>query len=227
MRLYLVRHPQPQVARGICYGASDLPCEPAALEKAASMLQDKLPKDLAIISSPLQRCEHLAQVLQGLSPDLRYQTDARLAEMHFGAWEMQAWDAIAASELAAWTDDFAHYRCGGFGESSARFIGRVALRLRDSASVGQDQVWITHAGVIKALQWLRIQPPAWIEALFKGLAHCPVETCARPNLGGAGHDLRRDLWRDQLHARDWPQDALPWGQSLPWDWSPDWPRGWL
>lgn len=218
MRLYLVRHPKPLVDSGVCYGSSDLACEPSELKKTAIMLRDSLPSGLAVISSPLQRCEHLAQVLQGLEPDFSYQTDARLAEMHFGAWEMQAWSSLAPSELEAWTNDFAHFRCGGVGESSAELVRRVTQRLQVSALSGQDQVWITHAGVMRALQWLRMQPPTWVEALFKALT-LPLEvTCARPTLG----DAERDLWRDHLHARDWPQGALAFGQVQTWDWPHHW-----
>jgi alpha-ribazole phosphatase len=223
MHLILVRHPPPLVASGICYGQTDVACSPEVMTFAAQALQHLLPQGISIVCSPLQRCEHLAQALQGLEPDLAYKTDARLAEMHFGAWEMQAWEAIAPSQLQAWTDDFAHFRCGGSGESSAWFVRRVAQCLRDCALAGQDQVWITHAGVMKALQWLQIQPPTWIEALFKALARSPEATCALPTLGDAEHGL----WRDQLRARDWPQGALAFGQVQTWDWPQDWQRRWL
>lgn len=223
MRLTLVRHPPPQVASGICYGQTDVACAPDVVASAAQALMPCLPPSIRIVCSPLQRCEHLAHILQGLKPDLAYKTDARLAEMHFGAWEMQAWAAIAPSELQAWTDDFAHFRCGGSGESSASFVRRVAQCLRETALSGQDQVWVTHAGVMKALQWLQAQPPTWIEALFKALARSPGATCALPALG----DAERGLWRDQLRARDWPQGALAFGQVQTWDWPPGWQQDWL
>ena len=119
MQLWLVRHAQPQVAPGVCYGALDVSADPFATQQAAQNLGDALPRSLQVISSPLQRCERLTHVLQGLRPDLTYKTDARLAEMNFGAWEGQPWDAIVRSELDAWTDDFAHWRCGG-GENLQR-----------------------------------------------------------------------------------------------------------
>ncbi len=206
MKLLLVRHPQPQVAQGLCYGASDVTCSPESLESAALQLRNVLPKQMPIISSPLSRCEHLAHILCRLEPDLAYKTDAKLAEMNFGAWELKAWSSIAASELAAWTNAFATYRCGGSGESAGQFVQRVALRLHESAQTGEDQIWLTHAGVIRALQWLSGQS----YEMFTALAQ-------RHALG-----LRGELL-SQLRASDWPKGALAWCQVLTWDWPLAWP----
>jgi hypothetical protein len=43
---------------------------------------------------PPRRCQQLAQALQDVRPDVRFDTGARLAEMNFGAWEGQRWDAL-------------------------------------------------------------------------------------------------------------------------------------
>jgi alpha-ribazole phosphatase len=204
MRLYLVRHPQPLVAQGVCYGASDVACNPQVLETAAQELLQVLPKGLRMISSPLQRCEHFTQILCRLQPDLTYKTDEKLVEMHFGAWEMQAWDAIPPEELKAWTDDFAAYRCGGSGESAGQFVQRVAQRLWRSAQSSENEIWITHAGVIRALQWLGAQP----FEVFTALAQRPGLLC-------------EPLF--QLRAADWPKGVVAFGRVQPWDWPPAWP----
>ena len=149
MKLWLVRHAQPLVAPGLCYGALDLPADPCATRQAAQILAQALPQNLQVIGSPLQRCERLAHALQALRPDLTYKTDARLAEMDFGNWEGQTWDAIARAELEAWTDDFAHWRCGG-GENVQNLMARVAAVWDASVAANQPTVWITHAGVIRA-----------------------------------------------------------------------------
>jgi hypothetical protein len=65
----------------------------------------KLPAGLPIYSSPLRRCAELAA---RLSDNIIY--DARLAEMHFGDWEMLPWDAIPRAAIDAWAADMAHYR---------------------------------------------------------------------------------------------------------------------
>jgi alpha-ribazole phosphatase len=212
VKLYLVRHAQPLVAPGLCYGASDVLCDPQVMESKASELLDALlnvhpnvqHRSLKIISSPLSRCEQLALHLCRLQPDLAYKTDEKLAEMDFGAWEMQAWDEIAEKELSGWAEAFATYRCGGTGESTGMFVQRVAKRLHESLQSEQDQLWITHAGVIRAVQWLASQP----FALFTALVH---QTNPAPLLS-------------QLRAAGWPAGEVAWCRLQPWDWPPSWPQ---
>ncbi len=153
MTLWLVRHATPLIEPGVCYGALDVPADPAATERTAQALAQVLPQGIVVASSVLQRCELLAQVLHGLRPDLAYKPEPRLVEMNFGQWEGQPWDAIGQSALQAWTDDFAHYRAGG-GESVHAFMQRVAAVWDETRDQTQDVVWITHAGVIRACSLL-------------------------------------------------------------------------
>jgi len=152
--LWLVRHAQPLVEAGICYGALDLAADPAATTRTARALAEALPAGIVLRSSPLQRCTRLAKALLALRADLSLQTDARLAEMNFGRWEGRAWDALPRAELDAWTADFAHYRAGGLGESVHQVMERVGQALDDARCSGRDQVWITHGGVVKAASLL-------------------------------------------------------------------------
>lgn len=157
--LWLVRHAQPRIATGICYGALDVAADLAATCVAARALADCLPLKAVVSSSSLQRCELLANVLYGLRPDLSYKTDARLAEMDFGAFEGQRWKNIPEQAYDAWMADFWQHRFGGV-ESVAEFMARVARAWQDmlAAQVAPDvpvaQVWITHAGVIRAANLL-------------------------------------------------------------------------
>lgn len=203
MRLFLVRHPQPQAVQGLCYGASDVVCSAQAMDEAATYLLRVLPKGLPLISSPLSRCEQLAQILCGLQPDFSYKTDENLAEMNFGTWELRAWHCIAQTELSAWTDAFASYRCGITGQSTGQFVQAVAKRLYESVCSQQDQIWITHAGVIRAVQWLSLQP-------WECLTSLPSQ--ADP-----------EAYLSELRAADWPRGELAWSQVLQWDWPPAWP----
>ena len=149
MTLWLVRHAQPLVAAGICYGATDIAADACATQKAAQALAQALPIGASVLSSPLQRCKQLAQVLRGLRPDLSYKTDARLQEMDFGQWEGRAWESIPRAELDAWTSDFAYWRCGG-AECVDDFMARVGAAWDDALLLDQPVVWITHAGVARA-----------------------------------------------------------------------------
>ncbi len=154
MQLWLVRHPAVQIAPGICYGASDVPADPAHTAESAQRLARVLPHGLNGACSPLGRCRSLAGALAALRPDLGFTADARLAEMDFGRWEGQRWDGIGRAAMRAWTQDFVHHRPGE-GESVGEFLARVASALQaTAASDAPDGVWITHAGVIKAVRWL-------------------------------------------------------------------------
>ena len=153
MTLWLVRHAQPLIASGICYGQLDVKADLAATQKSAETLKSVLSGGVCVLTSPLQRCELLAHVFIGLQPGLSVKKDARLQEMHFGQWEGRAWADIAKAELDAWTDDFANYRTGGTGESVTQFMARVAAAF-DELDPSKDTLWVTHAGVIRAVTLL-------------------------------------------------------------------------
>jgi len=149
MTLFLVRHALPLIDNGICYGQLDVPADGEATKACALELHNILPQGIAVISSPLQRCELLAPALIGLRPDLTVKKDPKLQEMHFGQWEGRAWANIDPAELAAWTADFAHYQAGGTGESVTQLMARVAAAF-DELDPEKDTLWVTHAGVIRA-----------------------------------------------------------------------------
>ena len=155
MTLWLIRHAQPLIEPGVCYGATDVPASESATLAAAQALALALPAGIRVISSPLQRCEQLSQALQGLRPDLTYQKDTRLREMNLGGWEGQRWDVIDRAEIDAWTAEFATWRCGGEGgECVADVMARVALAWDEAWDETRSHpgptAWITHAGVIRA-----------------------------------------------------------------------------
>ena len=95
----------------------------------------------------------MAHTLCGLRPDLTYKTDVRLTEMNFGCFEGQRWDAIPRQALDDWTADFWQHHFGG-AQSLAEFMAQVASVWDAAVSGPQHQVWITHAGVIRAAQLL-------------------------------------------------------------------------
>ena len=139
MRIYLVRHPRPAVAAGICYGRTDLPLadDPAT---CAARLLSQLPPGLPVFSSPLQRCRALAEQLHP-APIF----DARLMEMDFGRWEMQSWDTLDRAALDDWAARPLDFVPPG-GESAATLRARVHSFLHTLTS---DAILVTHAGVIK------------------------------------------------------------------------------
>jgi alpha-ribazole phosphatase len=144
MTLYLVRHPRPAVAPGLCYGASDVAVPDAELARAHAALAQQNLHHLPVYASPLQRCALLAE---RLAPG-RVMLDARLAEMDFGAWELRPWSEIPRSDVDAWTADLLHYRPGGAENvlDAARRVQAFADEMR-----GASALVVCHAGTIRLL----------------------------------------------------------------------------
>lgn len=147
--LWLVRHAQPLVGTGICYGNTDMAADTGATQASAVVLARELPQATRVVCSPLRRCIQLAQALERLRPDLHWRSDTRLVEMDFGCWEGWHWDAIPKAALDEWTADFAHWRFGG-RESVAELMRRVSAVWSESRTRDDPVAWITHAGVIRA-----------------------------------------------------------------------------
>lgn len=156
MKLWLVRHARPVVADPICYGRLDVEVDPAQTSELAMTLARQLPLGVHLRVSPRQRCAKLAQQLSKARPDLIPHADPDLAEMDFGSWEGQRWDALGAPALDAWVQDFGHHRPGG-GESVNEVmhrVGRALQQTRAEATATGQAVWLTHAGVIRAVHLL-------------------------------------------------------------------------
>lgn len=162
MDVVLIRHTEPAIAPGVCYGSLDVPARmpwsPAVAQLTATLEALLADGTLATwpvrwVSSPAQRCTMLASQLAAQGAD----HEPALREIDFGRWEGQAWDALPRAELDAWAADVMGYRGHG-GESAAAMRARVAqwadtLTLTDTPAVAA----ITHAGVFRQLaaHWLR------------------------------------------------------------------------
>jgi len=150
MRLILVRHPQPLVATGVCYGRSDLAVSEDQLARTLTALSAALPHGLPVYSSPLQRCTRLAAELAPLLQSPAPLLDARIAEIDFGDWEMRAWDDIPRADIDAWAADLVNYHPGG-GESVLQMAGRIAAFYADLQRQQRDAIIICHAGAMRLL----------------------------------------------------------------------------
>ena len=150
MIVTLIRHTSVAVPAGVCYGQSDVGLSDRFAEEAAAVRQSLAAARFdAVYASPLRRCLSLAQYCGFASPRI----DARLMEMNFGDWEMQAWEAIADPQLARWYADWIGEAPTG-GESWRAMIARVerfADELIDGRHGEFERVAVfTHAGVIRA-----------------------------------------------------------------------------
>ena len=152
VRLCLIRHFPPEVASGLCYGQTDLSLkdsaseDPARLEAIRERLRQYGVADAPVFSSPLRRCRELAEAL---SPTVM--VDPRLAELDFGDWEMQTWDAIGPRALDAWAADIAGFRPPG-GETGYELQVRALVWLREISACHEQAVVVSYAGVMRVLQ---------------------------------------------------------------------------
>ena len=105
-----------------------------------------LPLSVPVFSSPLRRCAELADILKRT-----HLHDQPLKELHFGHWEMLAWEAIGPEALDAWAGDLAGFRPPG-GETGYELQQRVLHWLKEISVIHDEVIVITHAGVIRALQ---------------------------------------------------------------------------
>jgi alpha-ribazole phosphatase len=148
--IFLIRHPEPRGAGGVCYGREDLCVEPESVKAAAAAIRARIPAQVLahaeFFSSPLSRCRVLARELGAAKP---VEIAGDLAEMDFGAWEGKPWDVVPRAELEAWAADVWGYRPGG-GECAHMVAARwrrwsAKVRAHGAANV----VAVTHAGVIR------------------------------------------------------------------------------
>lgn len=109
-----------------------------------------------VVASDLLRARETAGIAL---PGAPVETDRRLREMHFGAWEGLTWDECTARDgdlLVRWTADPAAV-APPEGESAAAFEARVAAALDALPAEGSALV-VAHAGTIHAVlaRWLGV-----------------------------------------------------------------------
>ena len=151
MDLVLIRHPEVAIEAGVCYGQTDVPLRHDVRDLAGALTARMKALDVPACvdgwhASPLERCASLARVL---SADAHI--DARLMEMHFGAWEGRAWDTIDRALIDAWAADTVNYQPGG-GESVLQMATRIAAFHADLQRQQIDSaIVICHAGAMRLL----------------------------------------------------------------------------
>lgn len=156
-KLYLVRHTTPEIAKGVCYGQSDIDVA-ASFADELELLRGKLPVAPAVVySSPSRRCMKLAHAIAGTQT---VRQDRRLMELHFGEWEMRHWDDIPRGSVDVWAQDHIE-QAPPQGESfqslhlrAKRFFEEVCAQLHTG-----DALVFTHAGIIRALLAEALQLP--------------------------------------------------------------------
>lgn len=149
MNLHLIRHTSLNIPASICYGQSDVDVS-ENFEAECATLASKLTaiKFDAVYASPLQRCTKLAQALNLGAVHI----DERLKELHFGDWEMQAWESIPRNVFDTWANDYANLTPPN-GESFSQLHARTKKFVEEVSghSRGKEIAVVTHGGVIRAI----------------------------------------------------------------------------
>lgn len=147
MEIYLIRHTTPDVAKGICYGQTDLDVA-ATFEEEVLLTKAYLPANIqTVFSSPLQRCRKLAEALFPKHP---VQLHHDLKELSCGNWEMQAWDAIPKEEIQPWMADFVNTAVPN-GESYIQMHKRVVDRFEQIQEHPGPAAIVAHGGVLRSI----------------------------------------------------------------------------
>ncbi len=152
-KLYLQRHTEPLIPKGICYGFSDI----ALVDEYRKRDLPKVLEALGgfsfstIYSSPLYRCKRLATDIaqeRGIKSVL---FDDRLKEMNFGRWEMTPWDDIYQREQGKrWFADYINQKTDG-GESFSDLLERAESFLDMVRQKDEETLVVTHSGFISAM----------------------------------------------------------------------------
>ncbi len=173
MQVFLIRHPRPLIAAGICYGQLDVDCEDPL--PIARRLLPLLPGGTRIIASPLRRTRGLAEALHA-----QPLFDTRLMEINFGDWEGQQWGDIDRKLIDAWASDVLHFVPPG-GESVAMLQARAIECVKGID--GQRVALVTHGGIIRALlgYWAQLPVEEWskLRLAFGGVTVVEIDTANR------------------------------------------------
>lgn len=138
--LWLIRHAP--VADGLLSGRRD--AEALVDPAAARALAQALGRPGRLVSSPALRC---LQTAAALWPELRAETDARLWEQDFGAWEGRA--PADLPDLGPLSPEALAAAAPHGGESFADLVARTLPALEALATGGTVAV-VAHAGTVRA-----------------------------------------------------------------------------
>lgn len=142
MEIHIIRHIEPAIEKGICYGQTDVLLHDGC-EKIHKQIAENIDTDFSqIYSSPLLRCKLLAQEL---SKDVIY--DIRLMEVNFGDWEMQKWDEINEQEINIWMENYIE-KSPPKGESLNDLFYRFKNFITEK-KYNKKILIVAHAGIIR------------------------------------------------------------------------------
>jgi len=158
----LIRHGEPEGGRAYRGHNIDDPLSEKGWRQMWAAVGEQVPWS-HIISSPLIRCRHFAEMLAE-KYSLPISIDDRFKEVGFGSWEGRTPDQIKADnidEYTAFYKDPVNARPPG-AEDLGDFISRVSSAYDEVSKKfsGQRILVVSHAGVIRAVIAHTLQAPS-------------------------------------------------------------------
>lgn len=151
MQIYLIRHTSPLIAKGICYGQSDIALVEESFEEEYAAICSKIPEDIELFyTSPLRRCAILAKRLS-----TKVILDERLMELNFGDWELQSWNDLNQQDVMQWMANFVGNKVPN-GENYLDLYERTSAFMEALPQEACSKIGIiTHAGNIRSfISWI-------------------------------------------------------------------------
>ncbi|HTS54271.1 MAG TPA: alpha-ribazole phosphatase family protein [Burkholderiales bacterium] len=148
----LLRHGETERGAGF-RGSTDDALTPRGLEQMRAAIEEECTWNW-IVTSPLRRCADFAREL-GRRRRIPVETEQRLQEIHFGAWETKSAEQLTAEDRDGlprfWSDPSRHPPPGG--ETLARFQERVVSSWKHQIRrhAGQRILIVSHAGPIRVI----------------------------------------------------------------------------
>lgn len=152
MILWTIRHTKPYNPNDLCYGRLDFDVSPTFEDESNGVIKALVEagaKPTRLFSSPLLRCKRLAEkASEAVHLPIEYRDE--IIEINFGDWEGKKLTEVPKEQMKAWAADLRGYR---FPNGENFFdIDKRAGSLLDSLDDDGEFLWISHAGVIAALQ---------------------------------------------------------------------------
>lgn len=174
--LFLVRH-APAAVQGICYGQSEIPVTLSA-EEAAEIVLSQLEgyqRIETIYCSPWARTKNPAKILAERL-GARLLVDARISEMHFGAWEGRAFEEIEQNDAERYWRWVKNWQtlAPPDGKTLSDFRRRIEDWLYEVESSKEEALAVTHGGVIRLLRSL-CHGSDFAQAMSEPVEHLAVE----------------------------------------------------
>ena len=145
MTIYLIRHGKTEAnERRLYCGSTDLPLSERGREELKDLHYDI--RDVSFLTSGMRRANETLELLFGA---VSYDTDPRLREVNFGAFEMRGYEELKDDpSYQNWITGDNERNVPPGGESGAQMTQRV---LAAFSELREDTCIVTHGGVIAAI----------------------------------------------------------------------------